>query len=301
MSQVRVLGLIGAAVITAAAVAYAQTTVNPLPDNTPVQAAPLDTNIPEKADWGDAKNGATLAGACAACHGLDGNPTDPQYPRIAGQPERYVAQQLHLFKTSERNSGMAAVMKPFADPLTAQQMRDLGAYFATQTPGAGIADDTVIADGPNAGKKFYEIGETLYIKGDPSRGLPACMACHGPAGAGNPGPPYPAVAGQYAPYAQRRLEEYRAGTAQADRPLFHVMASVAKKLTDEEIGSLASYLQGLHTRSYDFASAATPTGAPAPAGQAAPGAAPAAAPAPAAPTEAAPAAAGAEATPTTGS
>lgn len=280
MSQVRVLGLIGAAVITAAAVAYAQTTVNPLPDATPVQVAPLDTNVPEKADWGDANNGATLAGACAACHGLDGNPTDPQYPRIAGQPERYIAQQLHLFKSGERNSGMAAVMKPYADPLTAQQMRDLGAYFQTQTAGAGIADDTVIADGPNAGKKFYEIGQTLYMSGDPSRGLPACMACHGPSGNGNPGPPYPAVAGQQAPYAQRRLEEYRAGTAQADRPLFHVMASVAKKLTDEEIGSLASYLQGLHPRALDLAASAAPaTAAPAPAAN----------PAPEAPAQAAPA------------
>lgn len=293
MSQVRVLGLIGAAVITAAAVAYAQTTVNALPDNAPVQAAPLDTNVPEKADWGDAKNGATLAGTCAACHGLDGNSPDPQYPRIAGQPERYIAQQLHLFKTGERNSGMAAVMKPFADPLTAQQMRDLGAHFAAQTSGAGIADDTVIADGPHAGKKFYEIGETLYLSGDPARGLPACMACHGPAGGGNPGPPYPAVAGQFAPYAQRRLEEYRAGTAQADRPLFHIMASVAQKLTDEEIGSLASYLQGLHPRSLDFAAAAAPaTAAPA---------APAASPAPATPAPAAAPAEGAEATPTTGS
>lgn len=296
MSQVRVLGLIGAAVITAAAVAYAQTTVNPLPENTPVQAAPLDTNIPEKADWGDAKNGATLAGTCAACHGLDGNPPVPDYPRIAGQPERYIAQQLHLFKTGERNSGMAAVMKPFADPLTAQQMRDLGAYFAAQTSGAGIADDTVIADGPNAGKKFYEIGQTLYMNGDPTRGLPACMACHGPAGGGNPGPPYPAVAGQQAPYSQRRLEEYREGTAQADRPLFHVMASVAKKLTDEEIGSLASYLQGLHPRSYDLAAAATPAAS-------APAATPGATPAPTEATDAAPAAApaaDAEATPTTG-
>ena len=75
------------------------------------------------------------------------------------------------------------------------------------------------------------------------------MACHGPTGAGNPGPAYPAVAGQQSAYAQRRLEEYRAGTTtQTDPHLFNIMATVAKPLTDEEIQSLASYVQGLHPR-----------------------------------------------------
>jgi cytochrome c553 len=78
------------------------------------------------------------------------------------------------------------------------------------------------------------------------------MACHGPAGAGNPGPAYPAIAGQQSAYAQRRLEEYRAGTTtQTDAHQFNIMAAVAKPLTDEEIQSLASYVQGLHKRSDD--------------------------------------------------
>ena len=79
---------------------------------------------------GDAKAGAAKAGACAACHGVDGNPSDPQYPRIAGMPERYVAQQLALFKAGVRTGGMAVVMAPMAAPLSAQDMRDVGAYFA---------------------------------------------------------------------------------------------------------------------------------------------------------------------------
>ena len=102
-----------------------------------MQAAPLDASALAdlaKAHWGDAKAGATKAGTCAACHGLDGNPTDPQYPRLAGMPERYVAQQLALFKSGQRNSGMAAVMMPMAAPLSAQDMRDLGAYFASRRP-----------------------------------------------------------------------------------------------------------------------------------------------------------------------
>ena len=58
----------------------------------------LDINL-AKTTWGDAKAGQTKAAACAACHGADGNPSDPQYPRLAGQSERYIAQQLALFKS----------------------------------------------------------------------------------------------------------------------------------------------------------------------------------------------------------
>ena len=250
MRHARVLRYAGlAAAFAVAAVAFAQSTVTPVAPDATVETKPL---VEAKPVWGDEKRGAQKAGTCAACHGLDGNPTDPQYPRLAGMPERYIAHQLELFKNGQRTTGMAAVMKPFADALTAQDMRDLGAHFAMQKAGAGVADDTAIATGPNAGMKFYEVGERLFRQGDLSRGIPACMACHGPAGGGNPGPAYPAIAGQQSAYAQRRLEEYRAGTTtQTDPHQFNIMASVAKPLTDEEIQSLASYVQGLHKRSDD--------------------------------------------------
>jgi len=253
MRHARVLGYVAVAALAVAAAAFAQTTVSALPEAAPVQPVPLEE---AKANWGDAKAGATKAGACAACHGLDGNSADPQYPRIAGQPERYVAHQLALFKSGERATGMAAVMQPFAAALSAQDMRDLGAYFATQKAGAGVADDTAIAEGANKGMKFYEVGERLFRSGDAARGIPACMACHGPNGAGNPGPAYPAVAGQQAAYVARRLQEYRAGTTtERDPKLFSIMAAVTKPLTDEEIQSLASYVQGLHARTTEAVAA----------------------------------------------
>ena len=258
MSHARVLGFAGLVALAAAAVAYAQTTVTPIPDAEPVQTAPLE-DVAATTTWGDAAKGATLAGTCAACHGLDGNPTDPQYPRLAGQSERYIAHQIALFKSGERNTGMSAVMKPFADMLSAQDARDVGAYYATQSSGAGGADSAVVADGPNKDRKFFEIGEQQFLSGDAERGNPACMACHGPDGAGNPGPAYPHVAGQQAAYTQRRLEEYRAGTTTQREPhLFNIMATVASELTDQEIGALASYLQGLHPSANDVAIAGAP-------------------------------------------
>lgn len=205
---------------------------------------------------GDAAAGKVKSAVCAACHGADGNPSDPQYPRLAGQSERYIAQQLALFASGERNTGMAAVMAPFAQTLNAQDMRDVGAYFATQKSGAGLADDSLVADGPYQGMKFYEVGQQLYRNGDAKRGVPACMACHGPTGAGNPGPAYPHIGGQMQDYTVRRLTEYKAGTTTLKDPAhFNIMAQVAGPLTEQEIQALASYLQGLHARADDLAAA----------------------------------------------
>ncbi len=260
MRHARVLAVsaLATAVVVAAA-AFAQTTLTPLPDNGPIRTASLEVDF-SKTHWGDAKAGQTKATACAACHGADGNSTVEMYPSIAGQSERYVAQQMALIANGQRSSGAAVAMVPFVQNLTPQDMRDIGAYFATQKANAGIADDTAVTDGPYKGMKFYEIGQQLYRGGDAKRGLPACMACHGPSGAGNPGPAYPHLGGQHASYVARRLQEYQAGQTNAtDKAHFQIMATVAQKLSEQEVQALSSYLQGLHNKADDVAAAATPT------------------------------------------
>ena len=237
---------------TPAAEPPAGTEVVPLEETAaPVAVATTEAHGP--ANPGDAKAGATKAAACAACHGADGNASDPQYPKLAGQNERYIARQLALFKTGEREN---AIMMGFAAPLSPQDMRDIGAHFAQQKVLPGVADETAIAEGPNAGQKFYQPGEKLWRSGDAARGVPACMACHGAAGHGNPGPPYPAIAGQHAGYTQKQLEAFRAGTVYGKGPnANNVMAGVAKYLTDEEIRSLATYVEGLHASAGQTAAA----------------------------------------------
>src|SRR6186713_2559575 len=96
----------------------------------PVDTAPAAAPEPEgPAHAGDAAQGEAKAAACGACHGMDGNSTDPQYPKIAGQHESYIARQLALFKTGER---VNPVMQGFAATLSAQDMRNLGAFYATK-------------------------------------------------------------------------------------------------------------------------------------------------------------------------
>lgn len=241
-----------ATLVAAGAVAFAQSTTEALPEEPPVEAAPLGDSTTAVADlaqtgWGDPDRGASLAGTCAACHGLDGKSTVRDvYPSIAGHGERYIAEQLARFKSGERQN---AIMQPFAAMLSAQDMRDLGAHFAAQSSDAGIADDSVVESGPYQGMKFYEIGQKLYRSGDVERSIPACMACHSPTGAGNPGPAYPHVGGQVSWYTARRLQEYRDGeTGQDDNPQVAIMAAITARLTDQEIQALASYMEGLHPR-----------------------------------------------------
>jgi cytochrome c553 len=215
-----------------------------------VQAAPDPAAAPvvaladdKPATWGDPKAGQTKAGTCAACHGADGNAADAQYPKLAGQHERYIARQLQLFKTGEREN---AIMAPMAAALSAQDMRDIGAYFATQKGAAGVADESPVpAGGKHAGEKYWQVGERVFRAGNAKAGVPACLACHGPVGRGNPGPAYPSVGGQHAAYTTARMNYFRAGSdkAKASSP---AMVEIAARLTDEEIQGLATYVEGLH-------------------------------------------------------
>jgi cytochrome c553 len=182
---------------------------------------------------GDATAGQGKAAACGACHGLDGNSTDAQYPRLAGQSEQYIAAQLAAFKSGKRNN---PIMIGFASPLSEQDMHDIGAYFASKAPLPGVADQALVAR-----------GEELYRRGDTARSVPACMACHGPDGRGNPGARYPQLTSQHATYVQGRLKAWKDGTETNDDPHTRIMVTIAQRLDDKDIASVASYIEGLHT------------------------------------------------------
>jgi cytochrome c553 len=66
---------------------------------------------------------------CAACHGMDGNSTDPNNPRLAGQWKDYLAKALRDYKSGARNN---AIMSAFAKNLSKQDIENLAAYYASQ-------------------------------------------------------------------------------------------------------------------------------------------------------------------------
>jgi cytochrome c553 len=182
---------------------------------------------------GDATAGQGKAAACGACHGIDGNPASAQYPKLAGQHETYIARQIELFKTTKRQS---PIMMGFAMPLSDQDMHDIGAYFASKTSLPGVADAKLVAK-----------GEALYRGGDKATETPACMACHGPDGRGNPGAGYPQLAGQYADYVTQKLKDWRDGKKWSDDDKGSIMPAVVHGLNDADIAALATYIEGLHS------------------------------------------------------
>ncbi|MEO1595690.1 MAG: c-type cytochrome [Pseudomonadota bacterium] len=213
------------------------TTRNRLTRLATVTAALALVSVPSAASNladGDAEAGAAKVTTCAACHGGNGVSVNPQWPSLAGQHSRYSLQQLMWFKSGERKN---ILMNSQAMALSEQDMRDLAAYFESQAPAVReVANPDTLAR-----------GERLYRGGDEERGLPACIACHGPAGAGNPGVPYPSVGGQHATYLASSLREYATGGEnRSNTEEQKQMTTIAQKLTPEDIEALASYMQGLN-------------------------------------------------------
>jgi cytochrome c553 len=178
---------------------------------------------------GSAEAGATKAAVCLACHGPNGNSTNPAWPSLAGQHAGYVADQLRLFKSGKRND---PVMMPQAMALSDQDIADLAAYYSAQTP-AGLEADP----------SYWKAGEKLYRGGNPSTHVPACIACHGPVGRGNAPAKYPALIAQQSVYTQKQLTDYAAGRRPGEPA--KIMETIAKRLSAEEIRDVSSYIQGL--------------------------------------------------------
>jgi cytochrome c553 len=187
---------------------------------------------------GDATVGAQKAAICGACHGANGNSANPEWPSLAGQNAAYLREQLNLFKTAQRNN---PIMYPLAMPLTDEDIADLSAYFAAQTP-AGLEADP----------EHWKNGQRLYRAGDRERQIPSCKACHGPVGRGNPGAGYPALQAQHSVYTIKQLTDYAAEQRYVDmegQPTRsrngHMMTTISKRLTDDDMRDLAAYIQGL--------------------------------------------------------
>ena len=177
-----------------------------------------------------AKAQAIVNQVCAACHGVDGNSPLPVNPSLAGQHPEYLLKQLTEFKSGTRSN---PVMAGMVANLTPDDMRNLAAYYSSQTPKQMGAKD----------KDLAVLGRQLYRGGNPSNGTAACAGCHSPNGAGIPAQ-YPRIASQHSDYVAAQLKAFRAGDRANDPN--QMMRATAVKLTDNEIAALAEYISGLH-------------------------------------------------------
>lgn len=196
-----------------------------------ILAAAICSAIAGNSAWpaGSVEAGAAKAITCQACHGANGNSANPEWPSLAGLGADYIADQLKNFKDGKRAN---PVMMPMSSTLSEGDMADLAAYF-----------DSLTNTGLEADPSYWKAGEKLYRAGDASRAIPACMACHGPAGHGNEAAKFPALRGQHSVYVIKQLTDYASG-ARATGPN-GIMQTISKRLSPEDMRNLASYVQGV--------------------------------------------------------
>jgi cytochrome c553 len=187
---------------------------------------------------GDAAAGQAKAAVCAACHNADGNSVISANPMLAGQGARYLAKQLHDFKSGARAN---PVMMGMAAPLSDQDILDLAAWFSSQKPQTRAADPAQV-----------KLGEKIWRGGNLESGVLACTGCHGPSGRGNTLAGFPALRGQHADYVEVQLKAFR-GAARGDltgdkreNDPEGIMRGVVKHLSDTEIKALSQFVSGLY-------------------------------------------------------
>ena len=180
---------------------------------------------------GDAKAGQAKAAVCGACHGADGNSMAPNFPKLAGQGERYLLKQMHDIKDGKRT---VLEMTGLLTNLSDQDLADIAAYFSSQNGSVGAADPKLVAQ-----------GEALFRGGKLAEGMPACTGCHNPAGQGNAEAGFPHLGGQHAAYTAKQLTAFREGERTNDGDAM-IMRSIAAKLSNKDIAAISSYIEGLH-------------------------------------------------------
>lgn len=172
---------------------------------------------------------------CATCHGTDGNSSDPQFPKLAGQNGTYLYSQLWAFKEGTRKSD---VMSAIVTTLSDADMADAARFYSRQQ----LKPDTI------RNQRLATIGERIFFAG-----MPACAMCHGPGrqrgmpmmghmpmmgmmGSGSA----PKLNGQHAAYIVDQLDRFTAGERQGT-----VMNEIAASLSEQEKKAVAEFLSGL--------------------------------------------------------
>jgi cytochrome c553 len=172
---------------------------------------------------------AGRAPACAQCHAYNGaSDGSGAFPRIAGQSAYYLAKELRDYTSGVRAN---AVMTPIAKALSADNIADVAAYYASvNAPYLPLssADPTLI-----------QRGKQLATVGDAAKEVQSCNNCHGPGGVGEL-PAIPYLAGQYAHYIAFQLTMWQRGFRNNSPD---AMADIAKRLDAQDIAALAAYYQ----------------------------------------------------------
>jgi cytochrome c553 len=171
----------------------------------------------------DVAAGKEKAELCVACHGEAGISQTENIPSLAAQPDQFIQWQLVFFRAGTRKNEQ---MQPIVEQLNNDDIRNLGAYFASLEPPKASKPD----DNPD-----------LSQKGAQAAAGRRCASCHTDSYAGTKA--VARVAGQREDYLLKALHDYKSGVRSGGG--MAAMAEVAYPLSEEEITALAHYLAHL--------------------------------------------------------
>ena len=197
-------------------------------------AAPVDMESAEaiqlRTGEGDVVASEVKAQLCQGCHGVQGNSTEPLIPKLAGQYSLYIAKELRNYQAGVRTH---QIMNAMSATVGDEDLADISAYFAAQEKMSGHS----ASENP--------LGKHLFLKGDRSRGIIACVNCHGTNGKGRlPGTAmFPVIGGQHKEYLSLQILNFKLG--ERTNSASGVMNYTTKLLSNEEIDGLADYISGM--------------------------------------------------------
>ncbi|WP_235971853.1 c-type cytochrome [Azohydromonas caseinilytica] len=169
--------------------------------------------------------------ACTVCHGKEGRATNAGYfPRIAGKPAGYLYNQLVNFREGRRHN---ATMSYLVEHLSDEYLREIAGHFAGLDLPYPPPQSTAVAPAQR------ELGAALVQRGDRQRNIPACVSCHGQHMTGAQ-PALPGLLGLPRDYLMGQLGAWRTGQRRAAAP--DCMATIANRLTPQEVGAVAAWL-----------------------------------------------------------
>lgn len=170
---------------------------------------------------------------CSICHGLDGNPVSPAFPRLAGQTPAYLSSQLNNFRGHGRSDPAGSeYMWGLSSHLSDEQIAGFAAYYAAQVPrrsSQASADPALLAK-----------GKEIFEKGLPEQNVIACVTCHGPQAAGMDA--FPRIGYQHADYIVKQLSIFQ--NTHGGRP-GTPMAAIVFPLADDAKAAVAAYLEAM--------------------------------------------------------
>ena len=195
-----------------------------------------EVELPETFISGDVTKGSQLVESCAACHGADGNSISTDWPKLSGQNQRYLYEQLMYFRDGDRMNALMMSVTPYLQTLSDDDLKNIAAFYSQYKTTVGQAKND---------EELLSLGTQLYRFGNIKKQIPACTSCHAVYGQGNSLAGYPAVSGQQIGYLTSSLKAYRSKERNSGESSI-IMQSIAENLTDYEIEALANYMHGLY-------------------------------------------------------